>query len=95
MEDNRDSSGSGKSYMSASAAAKQMSLEASAGNMEKMTPISSGFKFLEYEHKHRSDDWRLLGDFLTEEVRYFKARISMQNLSRILLLPSTTYDFCL
>merc|ERR1719383_323302 len=41
--------------------------------MEKMTPISSGFKFLEYEHKHRSDDWRLLGDFLTEEVRYFKA----------------------
>ena len=50
-----------------------MSLEASSGNMEKMTPISSGFKFLEYEHKHRSDDWRLLGDFLTEEVRYFKA----------------------
>merc|ERR1719210_1827434 len=65
--------GSGKSYMSASAAAKQMSLEASSGNMEKMTPISSGFKFLEYEHKHRSDDWRLLGDFLTEDVRYFKA----------------------
>ena len=43
--------GSGKTYSSASAAAKQMSLDACGGNMDKMTPISSGFKFLEYEHK--------------------------------------------
>jgi len=64
--------GSGKTYSSASAAAKQMSLDACGGSMDKMTPISSGFKFLEYEHKYKSDDWRLLGDFLTEGVRYFK-----------------------
>ena len=49
-----------------------MSLDACGGNMDKMTPISSGFKFLEYEYKHRSDDWRLLGDLLTEGVRYFR-----------------------
>ena len=49
-----------------------MSLDACGGSMDKMTPISSGFKFLEYEHKYKSDDWRLLGDFLTEGVRYFK-----------------------
>ena len=52
-----------------------MSLDACGGNMDKMTPISSGFKFLEYEHKHGSGDWRLLGDFLTEGVRYFKVVI--------------------
>ena len=64
--------GSGSIHKSASAAAQKMSLDASGGSMDKMTSISSGFKFLEYELKYRSEDWRLLGDFLTEQVRYFK-----------------------
>lgn len=55
-----------------------MSLDASGGSMDKMTSISSGFKFLEYEIKYRSEDWRLLGDFLTEPVRYFKELMSQE-----------------
>ncbi|NXB44875.1 I2BPL factor, partial [Leucopsar rothschildi] len=34
--------------------------------------LSSGFKYLEYEKKHGSGDWRLLGDLLPESVRFFK-----------------------
>ena len=41
--------------------------------MEKMTPISgNGYKDIQYEVKHRSDDWRLLSDLLPEGVRRFQ-----------------------
>ena len=68
--------GSGSTHKTASAAAQKMSLDAVGGSMDKMTTISSGFKFLEYELKYRSEDWRLLGDFLTENVRFFKEMVN-------------------
>ncbi|XP_029453493.1 probable E3 ubiquitin-protein ligase IRF2BPL [Rhinatrema bivittatum] len=37
--------------------------------------LSSGFKYLEYEKKHGSGDWRLLGDLLPESVRFFKEMV--------------------
>ena len=50
-----------------------MALDAVGGNMEKMTPISgNGYKDIQYEVKHRSDDWRLLSDLLPEGVRRFQ-----------------------
>ncbi|RXM35291.1 Interferon regulatory factor 2-binding protein 1 [Acipenser ruthenus] len=34
--------------------------------------ISSGFKYVEYEKRHGTGDWRLLSEFLAEPVRAFK-----------------------
>ncbi|XP_053122728.1 interferon regulatory factor 2-binding protein 1 [Hemicordylus capensis] len=34
--------------------------------------ISSGYKYLEYEKRHGSGDWRLLGELFTEGVRFFR-----------------------
>ncbi|XP_062996199.1 interferon regulatory factor 2-binding protein 1 [Elgaria multicarinata webbii] len=34
--------------------------------------ISSGYKYLEYEKRHGSGDWRLLGELFTEAVRFFR-----------------------
>lgn len=35
-------------------------------------PLSSGFKYLEYELQPDKGDWRLIGDLLPENVRSFK-----------------------
>ncbi|XP_028597940.1 interferon regulatory factor 2-binding protein 1 [Podarcis muralis] len=34
--------------------------------------ISSGYKYLEYEKRHGTGDWRLLGELFTEGVRFFR-----------------------
>ncbi|KAJ6663483.1 hypothetical protein lerEdw1_009562 [Lerista edwardsae] len=34
--------------------------------------ISSGYKYLEYEKRHGSGDWRLLSELFTEGVRFFR-----------------------
>ncbi|XP_060114275.1 interferon regulatory factor 2-binding protein 1 [Heteronotia binoei] len=38
--------------------------------------ISSGYKYLEYEKRHGSGDWRLLGELFTEGVRSFREALS-------------------
>ncbi|XP_046337574.2 probable E3 ubiquitin-protein ligase IRF2BPL [Haliotis rufescens] len=62
--------GSGTIYSSASGVAKQMYQDCMKDFGIK--GLSSGFKYLEYEMKHGSGDWRLLGDMLPELVRIFK-----------------------
>ena len=65
--------GSGNVYNSASGVAKQMYQDC----MKDIGKgLSSGFKYLEYEMKHGSGDWRLLGDLLPESVRFFKEIVS-------------------
>ncbi|KAM9341394.1 putative E3 ubiquitin-protein ligase IRF2BPL [Symphorus nematophorus] len=62
-------SGSGTVFSSASGAAKQMYQDC----MKDLgRGLSSGFKYLEYELKPGSGDWRLLGDLLPESLRVFK-----------------------
>ncbi len=64
-------------FQSASAVTKQMfqdSLKEVGKN------LSSGFKYLEYEVQGKEGDWRLLGDLLSESVRYFKEPISVDAL---------------
>lgn len=61
--------GSGNVYSSASGVAKQMYQDCMK---DFGRGLSSGFKYLEYEKKHGSGDWRLLGDLLPEAVRFFK-----------------------
>nr|XP_057947239.1 probable E3 ubiquitin-protein ligase IRF2BPL [Doryrhamphus excisus] len=62
-------SGSGNVFSSASGVAKQMYQDC----MKDLSRgLSSGFKYLEYEKKHGSGDWRLLGDLLPEPLRVFK-----------------------
>ncbi|XP_072545469.1 probable E3 ubiquitin-protein ligase IRF2BPL [Salminus brasiliensis] len=62
-------SGSGTVFSSASGVAKQMYHDCMK---DYGRGLSSGFKYLEYEKKHSSGDWRLLGDLLPEPVRFFK-----------------------
>lgn len=62
-------SGSGNVFSSASGVAKQMYQDCMK---EFGRGLSSGFKYLEYEKKHGSADWRLLGDLLPESLRFFK-----------------------
>lgn len=62
-------SGSGNVFSSASGVAKQMYQDCMK---DFGRGLSSGFKYLEYEKKHSSGDWRLLGDLLPESVRFFK-----------------------
>ncbi|XP_054855782.1 interferon regulatory factor 2-binding protein 1 [Eublepharis macularius] len=38
--------------------------------------ISSGYKYLEYEKRHGSGDWRLLGELFTEGVRFFRESLA-------------------
>ncbi|KAJ8308321.1 hypothetical protein KUTeg_013195 [Tegillarca granosa] len=61
--------GSGNIFNNASNAVKQMHVD-SMKDMGK--GVSSGYKYLEYEMKHGSGDWRVLNDLLPETVRYFK-----------------------
>ncbi|XP_028251912.1 interferon regulatory factor 2-binding protein-like [Parambassis ranga] len=62
-------SGSGNVFSSASGVAKQMYQDCMK---DFSRGLSSGFKYLEYEKKHGSGDWRLLGDLLPESLRFFK-----------------------
>uniref|UniRef100_A0A669D5F1 Interferon regulatory factor 2 binding protein-like n=1 Tax=Oreochromis niloticus TaxID=8128 RepID=A0A669D5F1_ORENI len=48
--------------------------------------LSSGFKYLEYEKKPGSGDWRLLGDLLPEPLRFFREPLSVE------LLPQPHAD---
>lgn len=55
--------------MSASGVAKQMYYN----SMKDLSrPLSSGFKYLEYEVRPDTGDWRILGELLPESVRAFK-----------------------
>lgn len=76
--------GSGCVFQSASGVAKQMYTE-SLKEMAK--PLSSGFKYLEYEKDRAGADWRLLGDFLPEPVRLFKEAINPEFLAKPQLDP--------
>uniref|UniRef100_A0A673AST6 Interferon regulatory factor 2 binding protein-like n=1 Tax=Sphaeramia orbicularis TaxID=375764 RepID=A0A673AST6_9TELE len=62
-------SGSGTVFSSASGVAKQMYQDCMK---DFGRGLSSGFKYLEYEKKPGSGDWRLLGDLLPEPLRVFK-----------------------
>ncbi|XP_034050800.1 probable E3 ubiquitin-protein ligase IRF2BPL [Thalassophryne amazonica] len=65
-------SGSGNVFSSASSVAKQMYQDCMK---DFGRGLSSGFKYLEYEKKHGSGDWRLLGDLLPESLRFFKEAV--------------------
>lgn len=65
--------GSNNVYTSASGVAKQM-FQDTRKDMGKGT-LSSGFKYLEYEIKHGSGDWRLLGELLPDSTRSFREPI--------------------
>ncbi|XP_041810328.1 probable E3 ubiquitin-protein ligase IRF2BPL [Chelmon rostratus] len=65
-------SGSGNVFSSASGVAKQMYQDCMK---DFGRGLSSGFKYLEYEKKHGSADWRLLGDLLPESLRFFKETV--------------------
>jgi hypothetical protein len=86
-------SGSNKVYHSASGVAKQMYSDC----MKDLGKgLSSGFKYLEYEKKHGSNDWRALGDLLPESVRFFKENVNVDMLPQPYIdascpvLPTTT-----
>ncbi|CAI9728708.1 Hypothetical predicted protein [Octopus vulgaris] len=70
-------SGSNNVYNSASGVAKQMYQDCMKDFGK---GLSSGFKYLEYEMKHASGDWRLLGELLPESVRFFKEQIKRETL---------------
>ncbi|XP_060790402.1 probable E3 ubiquitin-protein ligase IRF2BPL [Neoarius graeffei] len=70
-------SGSGNVFSSASGVAKQMYQDCMK---DYGRGLSSGFKYLEYEKKHGSGDWRLLGDLLPETVRFFKEGLGAEML---------------
>ena len=85
--------GSGNVYSSASGVAKQMYQDCMKDFGK---GLSSGFKYLEYEMKHGTGDWRLLGDLLPEPVRFFKEAVKKDSLptpyidARCPMLPSAT-----
>ncbi|XP_013407679.1 interferon regulatory factor 2-binding protein-like [Lingula anatina] len=77
--------GSGNVYNSASGVARQMYQDC----MKDMGKgLSSGFKYLEYEMKHGTGDWHLLGDMLPEPVRFFKEPVKRDILPVPYLDPS-------
>ncbi|XP_069500755.1 interferon regulatory factor 2-binding protein 1 [Ambystoma mexicanum] len=69
--------GSGNVYTSVLGLAKQMFQDCLKDSQK---VISSGFKYLEYEKRHGTGDWRLLGEFFTEAVRFFREPVSMDML---------------
>ncbi|TFK12575.1 Interferon regulatory factor 2-binding protein-like [Platysternon megacephalum] len=79
-------SGSGTVFSSASGVAKQMYQDCMK---DFGRGLSSGFKYLEYEKKHGSGDWRLLGDLLPESVRFFKELVGADMLPQPYLDAST------
>ena len=71
--------GSGCVFQSASGVAKQMYTESLK---EIAKPLSSGFKYLEYEKDRSKGEWRLLGEFLPEPVRLFKEAVNPEFLAK-------------
>ncbi|XP_060642743.2 interferon regulatory factor 2-binding protein 1 [Anolis sagrei] len=61
--------GSGNVYAGVLGVAKQMFQDCLK---EPGKVISSGYKYLEYEKCHGSNEWRLLGELFTENVRFFR-----------------------
>jgi len=47
---------------------------------------SNGYKDLEFERLYGEDDWRILGELLTEEVRFFRGPVKKD------LLPTPFID---
>lgn len=86
--------GSGTVYTSASGVAKQM-FQDTRKDMGKGT-LSSGFKYIEYETKHGTGDWRLLGELLPDSTRSFREAVPRELLPVPFVdpnypeLPSTT-----
>ena len=66
---------SGLMYQSASAVTKAMHQDAMK---ECGKNLSSGFKYLEYEVQGKENEWRQLGDLLSESVRFLKEPISLE-----------------
>ncbi|NXR11268.1 I2BP1 protein, partial [Semnornis frantzii] len=62
-------SGSGSVYAGVLGLAKQMFHDCPRAPGK---AISSGYKYLEYEKRQGSGDWRLLGELFTEAVRFFR-----------------------
>lgn len=81
--------GSGTIFQSASGAGRQM-----YGEFRERLGIgggfrgasSNGYKDLEFEKTFNSDDWRVLGELLTEEVRFFRGPVKKD------LLPQPYVD---
>lgn len=81
--------GTGTVFQSASGAGRQM-----YGEFRERLGIgggfrgasSNGYKDLEFEQVHGEDDWRVLGELLTEEVRFFRGSIKKD------LLPTPYID---
>lgn len=81
--------GSGTVFQSASGAGRQM-----YGEFRERLGIgggfrgasSNGYKDLEFEQLHGEDDWKVLGELLTEEVRFFRGSIKKD------LLPTPYLD---
>ena len=81
--------GSGTVFQSASGAGRQM-----YGEFRERLGIgggfrgasSNGYKDLEFERIHGDDDWKVLGELLTEEVRFFRGSIKKD------LLPTPFLD---
>ncbi len=81
--------GSGTVFQSASGAGRQM-----YGEFRERLGIgggfrgasSNGYKDLEFEKSFSSDDWRVLGELLTEEVRFFRGPVKKD------LLPQPYVD---
>uniref|UniRef100_UPI00358EB003 interferon regulatory factor 2-binding protein-like A n=1 Tax=Myxine glutinosa TaxID=7769 RepID=UPI00358EB003 len=77
--------GSGVVFPSASGVARQMSQDSMK---ELARGLSSGLKWLEFERKHGSGDWRLLADLLPDQVRVFKEPLRLDMLPLPYLDPS-------
>ena len=81
--------GSGRVYQSASGAGRQM-----YGEFRERLGIgggfkgasSNGYKDLEFEKCFGTDDWRVLGEMLTEDVRFFRGPLKLD------LLPTPFID---
>lgn len=76
-------SGSGSVFSSASGVAKQMYQDCMKDSGR---ALSSGFRYLEYQMRLGSGDWRLLGDLLPESLRVFRDRVGQD------LLPQPHID---
>ena len=82
--------GSGTVFQSASGAGRQM-----YGEFRERLGIgggfrgasSNGYKDLEFEKSFNSDDWRVLGELLTEEVRFFRGPVKKELLPQPYLDP--------
>lgn len=86
--------GSGRVFQSASGAGRQM-----YGEFRQRLGIgggfkgasSNGYKDLEYEKAHNTDDWRVLGELLTEDVRFFRGPIRHDLLPAPFIDPKYPY----